>query len=50
MQRVKFKVAGDAATELELIRGVGSRVGFVAAEHGAGGPDPHEHDGDPETQ
>jgi hypothetical protein len=31
MQRVKFKVAGDAATELELIRGDGSRV--VAARN-----------------
>jgi hypothetical protein len=31
MQRVKFKVAGNAATELELIRGDGSRV--VAARN-----------------
>ncbi len=31
MQRVKFKVAGDAATELELIRGDGSKV--VAARN-----------------
>ena len=26
MQRVKFKVTGHAATELELVRGDGSRV------------------------
>ena len=31
MQRVKFKVAGNAATELELIRGDGSRA--VAARN-----------------
>jgi hypothetical protein len=31
MQRVKFKVAGNSATELELIRGDGSRV--VAARN-----------------